>query len=183
MHFWRGNIDLIDSSWLVIQIMIWINLILIDPSLSKSHLYVPSECMMLLSVVCLSPYRMLRLIWKELCLFPKPLLRFPRCPVHPRPELLLSFAEQTVLFLISAFYQGRWICALCLAKWVSHLYPFLISPNFVTSIVGFHLCSWSFCPSGFIYFLIPLFIYWRYFRRREKHICFFSLPHLNRILS
>lgn len=30
MHFWRENIDLIDSSWLVIQIMIWINSILIE---------------------------------------------------------------------------------------------------------------------------------------------------------
>lgn len=64
MHFWRENIDLIDSSWLVIQIMIWINSILIEPTLPKSHLYMPPECMMLFSVVYWPSYMMLTLIWK-----------------------------------------------------------------------------------------------------------------------
>lgn len=54
MHFWRESIDLIDSSWLVIHIMIWINLILIEPTLSESHLYMPLEYKMLFSVVYLS---------------------------------------------------------------------------------------------------------------------------------
>lgn len=64
MHFWRENIDLIDSSWLVIQIMIWINSILIEPTLPKRHLYMPPKCMMLCSVVYWPSYVMLRLIWK-----------------------------------------------------------------------------------------------------------------------
>lgn len=54
MRFWRESIDLIDSSWLVIHIMIEINLILIEPTLSKSHLYMPLERKTLFSVVYLS---------------------------------------------------------------------------------------------------------------------------------
>lgn len=94
-------------------------------------------------------------------------------------RIFLSFAKQTVSFLITAFTWGRWIYAP--SVWLNG-FPLLglLSnplPNLAASLpAGFPPCSCSSCPSDFILLVISLLIYWWCFRRRQRYM--FSVCHI-----